>query len=161
VYPSLQASARPAREALRWSSTSRVPGSQRPQSPEFLGGQLAPLAGREVAKLDRADGNAHQAHGRETDDRCHAPDLAVASLAKSQPETGGGHVFAGADGHRTVGERGGGFQELDRGGAGGSVCEDNPATQRFLSSPIVRIGADRVLSLRNTRSDGIGTRVPF
>ena len=41
----------------RWSSTSRVPGSQRLQSPAFLGGQLAPLAGRQVAKLDRADGN--------------------------------------------------------------------------------------------------------
>src|SRR5271157_5679030 len=86
------------------TSTSRVLGSQCAQSPAFLCGQLAPLAGRQVAKLDRADGNSHQAQGRETDGRGHSPDLAVASLANSQPQPGGGHVFAEADRHRPVGE---------------------------------------------------------
>ena len=110
MYPSLQASARSARETIPWSSTSRVPGSQRKQSPAFLGGQLAPLAGRQVAKLDRADGNSHEAQGRETDGRGHSPDLAAASLAQRQPKPGGGHVFAEADWHRTIDDK---LQTLD------------------------------------------------
>ena len=131
MYPSLQVSARPARKAMPSSLTSRVLGSQRLQSPAFLGGQLAPLAGCQVAKLDRADGNSHQAQRGETDGRGHSPDLAVASLAKSQPEPGGGHVFAEADWHRTVGQGGSGFQQLNLGRARRSISEDNTTTQRF------------------------------
>src|SRR4051794_39828241 len=65
--------------------------ARRPSQAEggsFLGVEVAPAAGGEVAQDDRADGDADEAQGRVADGGGHAADLAVAALAEGQAEPG-------------------------------------------------------------------------
>jgi len=66
--------------------------------PSLGGVGFAPLARRQAGKLVGADGHAHQAQGRMTHGRGHAPHLAVAALGDNEFDPGGRDVAAHANG---------------------------------------------------------------
>ena len=59
-------------------------GTSFQQRPYFLRGQLAPLAGLQIAQCNRADGDTHQSQRRVAYSGSHAPHLPVFPLADDE-----------------------------------------------------------------------------